>query len=196
MRVIGVSGVPGTGKTSLARTLSEYLEIPMINLSDYTINNMLVIAYDPSTQSYIVDEERLRQSVLELYRSRGPLVIESHYVEVVPREIFEVVFVLRRAPDELLNVLLSRGWSGRKVAENIEAELLSVCTVNAVEELGEDLVIEVDVSGRDTSDVAREVIDVLFGDRPAYYGHRIDWLSILSDDRIEKVIEFIEKNGE
>lgn len=196
MKIIGVSGVPGTGKTLLARALSDYLEIPAINLSEYAINSMLVVGYDSSIQSYIVDEEKLRQSILELYLSRGPMIIDSHYVEILPREILEIVFVLRRAPDELIDVLLSRGWSGRKIAENVEAELLSICTINAVEELGDDLVIEIDVTGRSVDDVAREAIDILFGSKSAYYGHRIDWLSTLSSDRIESVLRYIEMNRE
>ncbi len=194
MKAIGISGVPGTGKTTLAKMLSEYLKIPTIDLSEYAIRNMLIIAYDSSIQSYIVDEERLQQSIVMLYQNEGPLIIDSHYVEILPREIFEIIFVLRRNPDELLSILLSRGWSNRKVAENVEAELLSICTINIIEELGEDIVIEIDVSNRDISDVARETIDILFGDKPAYYGHRIDWLSILSSDRIDRILEFIEKN--
>lgn len=194
MKAIGISGVPGTGKTTIARRLSEYLNMPTIDLSDYAIKNMLVIAYDSSTQSYVIDEEKLQRSVVALYQNMGPLIIDSHYVEILPREMFEVVFILRRDPSELLDLLLSRGWSSKKVAENVEAELLSVCTINAIEELGEDAVIEIDASNRSLDDVAREAIDILFGDKPAYYGHRIDWLSILSDDKIEKVFKFIEKN--
>lgn len=196
VKSIGISGVPGTGKTSVAKKLSEYLNIPTVDLSEYAIRNRLIVAYDPTTQSYIVDEEKLRGSVLSLYQSEGSLIIDSHYVEILPREIFEVVIILRRDPEELLNTLLLRGWSPGKVAENVEAELLSICTVNAIDELGEDMVIEVNTSNQAIDIVVREVIDILFGDKPTYYGHTIDWLSMLPSDKIDRILKFIEMNRE
>jgi len=89
---------------------------------------------------------------------------------------------------------LRRGAGTQKVAENVEAELLAVCTVNAVEELGEDVVIEVDTTAKTTEELALEVLDIVFGEKPAYYGNTIDWLEKLDKEKLAYVLSYIEKN--
>lgn len=194
MKCIGISGTPGTGKSSVARELSLKLQIPVIELSDYVINNNLYIYYDALRNSYVIDEEKVRKNITKLYEEQGTLIIVGHYIEVLGRDLFELIIVLRRNPLELINILKARGWPDHKVAENIEAELLSVCTFNAIEELGEDLVVEVDVTSKNFSDVATEVMGILLGLNSIYLGHRIDWTSIMSEKDLESVLNYIEKH--
>jgi adenylate kinase len=192
MKSIGISGVPGTGKSSLAKKLSEELGLEVIELSDFAIRNNLIISYDRDRDSYVIDEERLVKAVEEYIRSRGPAIIVSHYIEIIPRDLLEAVFVLRRNPVELIKLLEARGWSKKKVAENVEAELLGVCTANAIEELGEDMVIEIDSTSKSVEELASEVFSILFGEKPTYYGASIDWLERLDDESLAYVINYIE----
>jgi adenylate kinase len=194
LKCIGISGTPGTGKSNVARELSLKLQIPVIELSDYVINNNLYIYYDALRNSYVIDEEKVRKNITKLYEEQGTLIIVGHYIEVLGRDLFELIIVLRRNPLELINILKARGWPDHKVAENIEAELLSVCTFNAIEELGEDLVVEVDVTSKNFSDVATEVMGILLGLNSIYLGHRIDWTSIMSEKDLESVLNYIEKH--
>jgi len=193
VKCVGISGTPGTGKTSVGKHLSAKMGIPMIELGNYVIENKLYLYFDELRNSYVIDEDKVRNSVRRLFEDIGPLIVISHYVEVLPRDILELVVVLRRDPYELISVLNARGWRTHKVAENVEAELLSVCTLNAVEELGEDMVVEVDTTSRSVSDVAEEILEIVYGEKPVYLGHRIDWLSILPEDKLGLVLEYIEK---
>lgn len=192
MKCIGISGTPGTGKSSIARELSLVFQIPLIELSKYVIENKLYLYYDELRNSYVIDEDRVRSEITRLYEEIGSIIITGHYVEVLPREIFELVVVLRRVPYELIDVLKQRGWPEHKIAENVEAELLSVCTINAIEELGEDIVVEVDVTSRKVSDVVAEIVDIMYGSKPVYHGLRIDWLALLPEEKINKVLRYIE----
>lgn len=193
MKCIGISGTPGTGKSSVARELSKELQIPVIELSEFVVNNNLYLYYDAIRNSYVVDEEKLRNSMAKLYRERGAFIIVGHYVEILERDLYELVIVLRRNPIELLNILKTRRWPDSKVAENVEAELLSVCTFNAIEELGEDLVVEVDVTSKNVSEVVNEIMDILLGLKSVYLGHRIDWLSLVPEKDLEAILSYIEK---
>jgi adenylate kinase len=193
LKCIGISGTPGTGKSSVARELSKELQIPVIELSEFVVNNNLYLYYDAIRNSYVVDEEKLRNSMAKLYRERGAFIIVGHYVEILERDLYELVIVLRRNPIELLNILKTRRWPDSKVAENVEAELLSVCTFNAIEELSEDLVVEVDVTSKNVSEVVNEIMDILLGLKSVYLGHRIDWLSLVPEKDLEAILSYIEK---
>ncbi|MDK6028660.1 adenylate kinase family protein [Ignisphaera sp. 4213-co] len=193
MKSIGISGVPGTGKSQLAKRVSQELGLDVVELSDFAIRNNYVIAFDSERKSYIIDEEKLGKSIEKLAKESGPLIIVGHYVEIVPRDVLEIVFVLRRNPVELIKILENRGWDGKKIAENIEAELVGVCTANAVEELGEEMVVEIDVTSKSVNEVAEEVIKIIFGEKPVYYGYSVDWLSKLSKEELAYLLEFIEK---
>ncbi len=193
MRSIGISGTPGTGKSSVAKILSLYLNMPVIDLSKYVIENNLILFYDSERHTNVIDEDRVRSELLRLYHSNGAMIIDSHYAEIAPKEILEVVFIIRRDPEELMNILLKRGWNSNKIVENVEAELLSICTLNAIDELGEDLVIEIDATSKSHDEVALELIEILFGEKPVYYGHTIDWLSILPQNKLLKIIELLRR---
>jgi adenylate kinase len=193
LKCIGISGTPGTGKSSVAKELSKELQIPVIELSEFVVNNNLYLYYDAIRNSYVVDEEKVRNSIAKLYRERGAFIIVGHYVEILERDLYELVIVLRRNPIELLNILKTRRWPDSKVAENVEAELLSVCTFNAIEELGEDLVVEVDVTSKNVSEVVNEIMDILLGLKSVYLGHRIDWLSLVPEKDLEAILSYIEK---
>ncbi|MEM3980503.1 MAG: adenylate kinase family protein [Ignisphaera sp.] len=193
MRCIGISGTPGTGKSSVAKELSLRLQAPVVELSNYVMENNLYVYYDEIRKSYVIDEDKVKERIVRLHEKEGTLIIVGHYLEILPREIFELVFVLRRNPHELINILKFRGWPDHKVAENVEAELLSVCTLNVLEELGEDIVVEVDTTSKEVSAVVDEIIDILFGAKPIYYGLRIDWLSMIPEDKLSAILSYIEK---
>jgi len=193
VKCIGISGTPGTGKSSVARELSLRLQIPLIELSTYVMENNLYVYYDELRNSYIIDEDKVRERLVEIYKKEGALIIVGHYLEILPRELFELVFILRRDPYELINILKLRGWSDHKVAENIEAELLSICTLNAIEELGEDIIVEVDTTSKEVSAVVDEVIDIIFGVKSVYHGLRIDWLSSISEKKLSNILTYIER---
>lgn len=194
MKCLGIAGTPGTGKSAVAKELSSRLQIPLIDLSSYVIENKLYLYYDELRESYVIDEERVSESISSVYRELGSIVIAGHYIEILPKEIFELIIVLRRDPYELISILKLRGWPSHKIAENVEAELLSVCTLNIIEELGEDIVVEVDVTSKPLHLVVDEILSIVYGDKPMYYGHTIDWLSLMQEDKLSMVLEYISKN--
>jgi len=109
----------------------------------------------------------------------GKLVIEGHYaVDVVPKETVNLIFVLRRDPEELREILKSRGYRNSKVRENIAAEILDVCLYDAIDRYGVDRVCEIDVTGRTTDDVTEEILQVLQGKKKCKI-KVVDWLGKL-----------------
>jgi adenylate kinase len=89
------------------------------------------------------------------------------------------VLVLRLNPNILQNRLQSRNYSEKKIHENLEAEALGVCSVEAYENHGEN-VNEIDTSDLDFQEVLTIVCDVLF-DKKHFPVGNVDFLQWILD---------------
>jgi len=96
----------------------------------------------------------------------------------LPAENVHFVFVLRRDPEELKEVLENRGFRERKLWENLAAEVLDVCLWDAVRTCGSEKVCEINVSGKGIEEVVEEIVSVLEGKRKCSVGI-VDWLGRL-----------------
>jgi len=61
------------------------------------------------------------------------------------------------------------------VQENVEAELLDICLVEAIEAYGKEKVCELDTTGIKPDEIIETITSVLRGERSCEIG--IDWLS-------------------
>ena len=176
-KVILLTGVPGVGKTTIAALLSERLKGVHVNLSELALAEGLVTGYDSIRETSIVDLERMTTRLMEIIQEgEDPLVIEGHFSQdVVSPERVSNVFVLRRAPWRLKDELESRGYNPEKVKENVEAELLDVCLVEAIEAYGKEKVCELDTTDVEANEIIETITAVLRGERSCEIG--IDWLS-------------------
>ncbi len=163
-------------------------------MSELVVREGLYDYYDPETNSYVINEERVSARVRELCESGRGLVISTHYPEVLDSEAVDVVVVLRLDPRELIARLRSRGWSVKKVAENVMAEVLSVVLSNAVARFGTGKVVEVDVTGKTPDEVVDELLHKVRGG--ATPGGYIDWLGVVEPGFIEELERVLEREPE
>lgn len=175
--VILFTGVPGVGKTTIARMLADRMRGVYIDLSDLAKREGIITGFDEQRGTYIVDLDGMRARLaLVLEEGEDPLILDGHFAaDVVPSRAVSFAFVLRRAPWMLKEELGARGYPVEKVMENVEAELLDVCLVEAVDVLGPERVCEIDTTHRTPEEVVDEALYVIQGVRPCRHGH-IDWL--------------------
>lgn len=187
-KAIVISGTPGVGKTLVATLLASKLGLSYLNLSDLVVRESLYVGVDEARGSFVVDEERLVKKLTELLsESKSDVIIDSHYGEIIPDELVKIIFVLRLNPVILYERLVSRGWSEEKVKENVEAEILGVCTYNAVNEHTESKVCEIDVTSKGVGEVVEEILSILNNIRKCEVW--VDWLSQeLPQDFITKLL--------
>ncbi len=185
-KAIVISGTPGTGKTSIAKALSKRLNAKYIELSSLVISKGLYEEFDKERGSYVINEGLLKNYVRRvIIETKGYVVIDSHYGEIIDDDIIEKIFILRLHPRELLSRLKSRGWTGRKIAENVEAEIIGVCTYNAINEHPSHKVCEIDVTGKTVDEVVEFIIKVLEGKYTCKV--HVDWLSKPLEDIINEL---------
>ena len=176
-RVIIIAGVPGVGKSTVAGAVAERLGCPVIGVSEQAVKEGALLGRDDERDTDIVDLPRLKGIIAEaVSATEGPIIVEGHYAyDVVPSAVVSRALVLRRAPWILKEELRERGYSDQKIRENIEAELLDVPLVEAIEALGPDLVCEADTTGRTREETVNEALGIIEGPIPCRR-NLVDWL--------------------
>ncbi len=182
-RVILITGTPAVGKTSISRLLASKLDAVHANLTELAEQEKLTSGIDKVRKTLIADTDRVSKRVQEIMKSsQRDIIIDGHYaVDVTPAKDVHVVFVLRRDPDELKGLMENRGFKGRKLWENLAAEILDVCLWDAVSACGPDKVCEIDVSGKRVEEVVESMISVLEGRKKCEVGI-VDWLGKLETE--------------
>ena len=165
------------GKTTVAKLLADRMRGAHISLSDLAENEGLITGFDEIRGTSIVDLEEMKKRLAQIIDAgSGAMIFDGHYApDVISREVDSLAFVLRRAPWKLREELAARGYPEEKVRENVEAELLDVCLVEAIESLGAERVCEVDTTGKTPQEVVDKVMSTIRGSKPCRRGI-VDWL--------------------
>ena len=179
-RFILITGTPAVGKTTLAKKLAEKLGAQYINLTDLSKTEHLALERDKQRDTNVIDETKMRKKLQQLIKqTQNEVVVDGHYAAAVtPKAAVTHVFVLRRNPVELREFMRKRRYSKCKHDENLSAEILDVCLVEALQKQERSKVCELDVTGKKVEDTLSEVLDVLEGRKQCYVGI-VDWLGTL-----------------
>ena len=175
--IIGITGTPGTGKTSACALLEDVLD-----LNELIKKEGLHLGVDKTRGSLIADMDSVYDRVHEIAQGReGNLVIEGH----LSQHVCDVAIVLRLLPDELKRRLVERGYREAKILENVEAEVVDVILVEAVEWC--DRVYEIDTTGKTVEEVADTINEILIAigrgiaiEIEGYEPGSVDWLGLRS----------------
>lgn len=191
-RYIVVAGTPGTGKSTISALIRERCGYEVVNLSQVAIERGFIQYYDDKRVTYVIDEEKLVGYLRdEASRFTGYRIIQTHYPEIIPRELVTMVFVLRTNPLVLEKRLLERGWNRAKVNENVMAEILGVVAHNARSVFGDDVVYELDTTDADPVSIAETICQAIKGLRILEPAMRIDWLSVLAPEEVARFEEYV-----
>ncbi|MFC2175047.1 adenylate kinase family protein [archaeon] len=148
--MIVVTGVPGTGKTSVARILSKRLSLPLIEVNQLVRQKKLFTGKE--NNSLIVDMKRL---ALELKGFNG--IVEGHVL--CELKLPATVVVLRASPRSLKRRLAPRCYSRQKLQDNIESEALDYCAIHASKNYKK--IIQVDTTGLSPAQAAAKTLRYL-----------------------------------
>ena len=174
VRIIAVSGTPGTGKTEFAKKLAERIDAKLIDLNALIERRNIYELNGEGTR--VVDPEVLGREFLRAIKGiPGPLVVEGLLAHLLPRGRISHVVVLRTRPKILEKRLRGRGYSGKKLRDNLEAEALDIILWEAVHVHGKNRVYEVDTTGLTSEEAVNLFQDALEGKISLRPG-KIDWL--------------------
>lgn len=179
-QVILITGTPCTGKTTTAKQLAAKLDAEYINLTEYAKTNHLTKGEDKARKTTIINEEKMRIKLAQTIKTseKAAIIIDAHYAAAVtPAELVTKVFVLRKNPKELKLQMEKCGFEGQKLWENLSAEILDVCLIEALQNQ-QDKVCEIDTSAKTTEAIVDEIMQVLIYSKECFVGF-VDWLGML-----------------
>ena len=122
--------------------------------------------------------DALSQAITKVVdQTEGTLILDGHYShELLDEEMVDHVFLLRKAPWRLIEVLQNRLYSYEKVWENLEAEMLGVITEEATEEYPPEKLHEIDTTDKEPEETVEEILKVIQGEKTAMV-EPIDWIA-------------------
>jgi len=131
MKVILVTGTPGTGKSVLAKGLAKHYDYELLSIAELEGDFITQVIKGVK----VVDVEKLNNYVDERRKtSNKHLIIDSHLSHYYPPDNTKICFVLRCDPYELKNRLIKRGYDNDKISVNLEAEAMDLILQEALRE--------------------------------------------------------------
>jgi len=178
--LIYIGGTPGVGKTTVAKEVARKLGIRYVNVAELAVSEGLIASYDAERRAHVIDEKAVKRRLRKL-ASEGDAVVDTHVATAVPPELVDVAVVLRLDPRELKKRLEARDYPPAKVMENVQAEILDSCLIEAVETFGVERTFEIDTTGKSTKQVVEEILRVV-KERKGSKPGSVNWLEKLGDD--------------
>lgn len=163
--IIVVIGAPASGKTTIAKTLSEILNCKYINAGELAIERGFLLGEDQVRRSLILDEDPIKEEILSLLKENGCLIVETISPGVIPREKVVAVVAVRCRPSILVKRLRDRGYPSEKIRENLEYEVIDGPLYDGMEISSEDRIIEVDGCEGNLRDELGKIMKFLMGER-------------------------------
>ncbi|ASJ17211.1 kinase [Thermococcus chitonophagus] len=169
--IIAVTGTPGVGKTTVAKRLAEILGYEYVDLKEFALKKGIgekkgdELEVEVDELAYHVERDLKGQDV----------VLDGHLSHLMP---VDLVIVLRAHPKLIWERLKARGYPEEKVRENVEAELIDLILVEAVDE--HENVIEVDTTGKDPQEVVNEILNLIKSGTKRRVGI-VDWSRVYDD---------------
>lgn len=136
-----ITGTPGTGKSTLSREVAQETGLNYINIGELAKENGFYLDYDNDLQSYELDEDKVIDEIDDIMKEGGNLV-DYHGCDFFPERWFDIVFVLRTDNTILFERLEKRGYSQRKIQENVQCEIFQTILDEASDSYKPEIVFE------------------------------------------------------
>ena len=142
-----ITGTPGVGKTSFSVLLQEKLkELKGLDFKNINIGKLIneKKLYKNWNKEFDVSEfdEDMVNDELEPVLNEGGVILDFHSSAFLPERAINLVVLLRCNNTELYDRLKARGYSDKKITENIDCEIMEVTSEEVKDSYKEDIIVE------------------------------------------------------
>ena len=194
MKIVVISGTPGTGKTSVSKAITEKIGGNAISLNEISVSKRFTLQYDEKRSTYVVDFNQLLPYIISLINSYKKenlpfLIIEGHFSDIIPNKFIDYAIVLRCHPDELTRRLQMRDYDNKKIQENIQSEILGNSINYFIQKKIRSPLIEIDTTSLSIEELSQIIIEIIVENKhiEQFTIGTIDWLEeLFQKDRLNE----------
>jgi len=173
--LIGLTGTPGTGKTTVASLLQD--KYTVISINDVAFTQGFVVGKDEQRDTQLIDVDAINEYLKKTYSSSEESVfVEGHCAHLL--DCVEKIIILRCHPKQLQKRLQTKNWSDAKIKENAEAEALDVILCETTEHFEPQDIFEIDTTQKTPKqvyEVIQNIVKSRFASINTYTIGQIDW---------------------
>ena len=179
-----ITGSPGVGKHTIAKEIERTWKISeLIDINKIAIDAGLV---EQGQDALDVDVNKLKKHLEPIvsdiprlhWMGRTGLVVGHLAPYVLDGKSFNPCIVLRKNPYKLLDIYKKRGYTEKKMKDNLGSEILGIITNDAIKNFGQEKTFQVDTTDHTPKELAVRIHDIYNGKDN---GDDIDWLSLIQE---------------
>ena len=179
-----ITGSPGVGKHTIAKEIERTWKISeLIDINKIAIDAGLV---EQGQDALDVDVNKLKKHLEPIvsdiprlhWMGRTGLVVGHLAPYVLDGKSFNPCIVLRKNPYKLLDIYKKRGYTEKKMKDNLGSEILGIITNDAIKNFGQEKTFQVDTTDHTPKELAVRIQDIFYGKDN---GDIIDWLQLIQE---------------
>ncbi len=181
---IVITGNPGVGKHTIAKEIERTWKISeLIDINKTAIDAGLV---EQGQDALDVDVNKLKKHLEPIvsdiprlhWMGRTGLIVGHLAPYVLDGKSFNPCIVLRKNPYKLLDIYKKRGYTEKKMKDNLGSEILGIITNDAINNFGQEKTFQIDTSDHTPEEIAVKIHDIYHGKDN---GDNIDWLPLIQE---------------
>ena len=181
---IVITGSPGVGKHTIAKEIERTWKISeLIDINKTAIDAGLV---EQGQDALDVDVNKLKKYLEPIVSDIPKLhwmgmtgLIVGHLAPyVLNAKSCHPCIVLRKNPYKLLDIYKKRGYTEKKMKDNLGSEILGIITNDAIKNFGQEKTFQVDTTDHTPKELAVRIHDIYYGKDN---GDNIDWLQLIQE---------------
>ncbi|NHI91129.1 MAG: AAA family ATPase [Candidatus Lokiarchaeota archaeon] len=187
VKVIIITGTPGTGKTTLAKLICETTNSKLFEINSIVIQNEFFEDWDEERNVPIVNNEKIFlffQDYLKSSSDEKIIIVEGHYFEFIPEGLIDKIVILRSYPSILKQRLINKNFNDLKINENVQAEILGSIMGIVIDKYSKISLLQVDTSDMSIENSKNLILNFIEDRIPSTnQSEYIDWLPILEEKK-------------
>jgi len=170
--LIVITGNPGVGKHTIAKSLAKSLEYKILDINQIAINSGIS---EKKSNTLDVDVLKLKK-ILKPKIKKNQIIVGHLAPYVLNKNQVDKVIILRQSPYRLESVYKKRKYSKEKIVENLESEILGIITFDSVKKFGNAKSYQVNNTSKSIVQITKKIMKILDDSDD---GDVVDWLSVI-----------------